>query len=291
MDGIETPKRGSAELSPDSEYEQQQTAKKSLRDMEAMMRRLMKETTANLASKEDIRGIQESISGVREENKIIKMELVQLQKKYEEMEKNNHKMELMLRESNVLVQVPNGSEEDPLKAAKHAISELGANVKEEDLRVLRKSDGMVLLRAKLGTSGEASTCLRNSNRVKGTNIFIKRDLTTAQQRIQSSLLKVRKMLKGFDINVGVRVDMLLVGTERFKFVRTISAGQSKMTLAQIFPSIANKKEIQEFEQEMSDWSIVKANQPPRYDLTHTVKHKELMTKTRGDFRQNAQIAK
>lgn len=249
-------KRGIKQTSPEDEITPKRPNKEeklaSMADIEKSLIGLIAAGTANLATKDDLQNsmahLERELLLYKEESKQAKMQVEILTSKVVNLEQRAERMERQLKANNLIIEMPGRITADPIQLAQTSIQKLlpGSTQQPRNCRVITNREMKKVVVAEMASSADVQTCLRNSASLRGSDVFISRDLTDTEGQVRGALLKIRKYMKTVNnTNFTLRYPYFNIGDAGFKCMpkTRYNTSVAGTPIQEIFPDYSRFPEI------------------------------------------------
>lgn len=222
--GGATKKRTIGELSPDS-VEENNSAKKAamesseIRELFLGFQQTLTDVEKNLEdkidklpSKDDFNAFKMEFAAIREENRVLKEKIIELEKGRAEELARIERLENVLRSRNLII----GGlkpETNTRKAAQELCNDIlgiQGDAGIEHASQIRRTDKDMMMLVQFNSVNDVNAVLAKTNRLKNTRISVERDLSEAARDRKKILLKVRKIIRTKLITEGDKMKKLKV---------------------------------------------------------------------------------
>lgn len=184
-----------------------------------LIRAVMREEQAHLATKEDMDRLGRDLNLLKKENLQLKTDLNQIKTDLTNLKMDHQKLERKIKERNMIAFVQSREGEDPVDVVQSGLSRLrpeGPQVQRESIRTIKKNPRGTMLLVEMASSGEVEGFLRRSRTLKGTHLFIQRDLCQEQIKVRNELLHIRKLAKTYGKNIFVKTNSFVIEGVEYK---------------------------------------------------------------------------
>lgn len=178
---------------------------------------------SNLATKDDVRKVNETVALLNHKNKELANKVEILTKRCDELEMKMEYMYIRENSSNLIIKMNRTTEvAEARRRVASTCTELSeqTNIIEEasiaEMQTLSK--GKRIFKVYLGDTNIAHKILKNSNQLRGSDISISKDLPKQMREQQSKLLMVRRFLmKKSTAKPKIRDNLLVDGSMKFSW--------------------------------------------------------------------------
>lgn len=178
----------------------------------------------NLATKEDIKILQQKMSKLEDENQVLKKEICDLKKANENIDNILEGLETKLRSNNVIIKGLHFKEEEILpdlvsKFFKEVLGLKSDTTVQHAQPIGTKESPNRLILCTLPSKADVMKVLRSGGKLKGTNLSLQQDLPVGARKKRSKLLALRRGILEMkrNVRVNVSVDSLYVNNVQFKW--------------------------------------------------------------------------
>lgn len=173
-----------------------------------------------VATKNDINSLEGKLENILEENRNLKKEIIHLKQENKSIKENTEFLMKKLKAKNIVINGLQGlkEDEDNINIVKElCVKSLGINEPMID-RAFTIGHGQALI-VEFVKQYDVQSVLRNARKLKGTGIWINRDLTHHARQKKKKLLEIRKRV--MEVEKGERVlvrdDYLLFKNKKFSW--------------------------------------------------------------------------
>lgn len=158
----------------------------------------LQSATSNLATKDDLKNLNAEINLLRQQNEDLSRKVQQFENRCCLLENEIEAQSRELKGKNIIMSIPNDVNTDPkLKVQEITQLLLGNECSNGFSLPVKISENNRIIKMKLntGSTDTAARLLKNSFKLKGTGVFLQRDLSKQMQLKRRVLLEYRRILK------------------------------------------------------------------------------------------------
>lgn len=222
----QNPKRKFNETSPENMEKPDEVGKMSANELINLMSSVLDEKLKDMATKNDVKEVKEDMREVKsevtrlaDENKVLHEEVLKLKEERENDQKRMKQLEDGLGKKKIIIRGL-ASQRSTYEAVKKMIKEnlkIENRIEIEQTKKIFERNGKMTVLVELRSEAMVSEIFKYTKNLRGTSIYVERDLSNERQKNKKIMIQLRKEILHVDKSkrVAVRDDKLVVDDKRF----------------------------------------------------------------------------
>lgn len=224
---VQNAKRKINEVSPEPVETNEQVGKMSIHELLCLMQNsmsvLLDEKLKNVPTKTDLlqhmQEVKSDVSKLASENKALHDEVVKLKVEREEDRQRMRKMEEDLGKKKLIIRglACQKSAKDAVKKMFNEILKVQNDVEIEYSKKIYEGNDKMTVMVELKSAGMVAEVFKHTKNLKGTHIFVDRDLCAERQQVKKIMLQLKSDILNVDKSkrIGVRNDKMVIDGKWF----------------------------------------------------------------------------